>query len=72
MEDERSEEGEDELEAEPPISSPVRRTVRIPRPERPDVFDLRPSPSHDYAEDYSGAHDVTNEAVESQLVDEQN
>ena len=71
MEDDGSEEGEDELEAEPSISSPVRRTIRIPRPERSDIFDLQPSPVQDDGEDYNQAHDVNDEAAESQLVGEQ-
>ena len=66
------EDQEDELEAEPPISSPAQRTIRIPRPERPDVFDLRPSSVEEDDEDYSQVHDASHDAAEPQLVDEQN
>ena len=60
---------EDELEAELPISSPAQRTIKIPRPERPDVFDLRPSPVQN-VEDHSPLQQM-DEAAESQLVGEQ-
>lgn len=69
MGDEENEDDEDELDAEQPISSPARRTIKIPRPERPDVFELRPSPVQD-VEDHSPAQQM-DEAAESQLVGEQ-
>ena len=67
--DEENEEDEDELEAELPISSPAQRTIKIPRPERPDVFELRPSPEQNV--EYHSPAQQLDEAAESQLVGEQ-
>ena len=71
--DEEDEEGyDDELGTGQQVSSPAQRTIRIPRPERPDVFDLRPSPEQgDDGGIENGIDQESEEITENQPLGEQ-